>query len=113
MIAHAERIDLGALSVADGGDPLGRGGVAMKGRLAGAMVLSATLAACGAAPEVRQAGGSGQVVVTGADLPYTQSDGAAARQAADAVCGPRGVRTSIYDSFDAGRAAWVYPEGCA
>ena len=51
------------------------------------------------------------VRVTNGGQPFGMSDGAAARKAADAECGPRGVRTSIYDRFDAG--AWVYPGGCA
>jgi len=68
-------------------------------------VLGLSLAACaapGGAPAPR-----GEVRVAG----FGFADGAAARRAADAQCGPSGVRTSIYDRFDAG--AWVYPEGCA
>lgn len=37
--------------------------------------------------------------------------GAEARRAADAICGPRGVAVSIYDRYQAGD--WVYPGGCA
>ncbi|MFN4158539.1 MAG: hypothetical protein ACK4GO_09075 [Gemmobacter sp.] len=37
--------------------------------------------------------------------------GADARRAADAACGARGVRVSIYDRYQAGD--WVFPEGCA
>ena len=80
-------------------------------RVAGGIVLCSTLVACGGTSGTTQASGSDAVVVTGADLPYTMADGAAARQAADARCGPRGVRTSIYDRFEAG--TWIYPQGCA
>lgn len=45
--------------------------------------------------------------------PFQMWDGAAARKAADAACGPRGVRSSIYDRFDRATGEWVYPEGCA
>lgn len=68
-------------------------------------VLGLSLAACaapGTAPAPR-----GEVRVPGLGF----ADGAAARRQADALCGPRGVRASVYDRFDAG--TWVYPEGCA
>jgi hypothetical protein len=58
-----------------------------------------------AAREPVRVGGDGQ--------PYQMWDGAAARKAADAQCGPRGVRSSIYDRFDRATGEWVYPEGCA
>ncbi|MGQ0563626.1 MAG: hypothetical protein ACT4OK_00960 [Gemmobacter sp.] len=85
----------------------------MKLRLIAGMALCATLAACAAAPRGPEVGRSAPVIVTGADLPFSLADGAAAKQVADAQCRPNGVRTSIYDSFDAARSAWVYPEGCA
>jgi hypothetical protein len=68
-------------------------------------VLGLSLAAC-AAPGGAPAS-QGEVRVSGLGF----ADGAAARRQADAQCGPRGVRTSVYDRFDAG--TWVYPEGCA
>jgi hypothetical protein len=45
--------------------------------------------------------------------PYQMWDGAVARKAADATCGPRGVRSSIYDRYDRATGEWVYPGGCA
>jgi hypothetical protein len=77
------------------------------------MMVCLSLAACGGATTTTRSTSREPVVVTGADLPYTQADGAAARQAADTVCGPGGVRTSIYDRFEATTGSWVYPEGCA
>jgi hypothetical protein len=63
-----------------------------------------------------QTGSSGRgnepLRVTNAGQPYQMSDGAAARRAADAECGPRGVRSSIYDRFDRATGEWVYPGGC-
>jgi hypothetical protein len=53
------------------------------------------------------------VRVSNAGQPFQMWDGAAARKAADAQCGPKGVRTSIYDRFDRDSGAWVYPGGCA
>jgi hypothetical protein len=69
-------------------------------------VLGLSLAACAAAGGAGRVPGQ-EVRVTG--LGY--ADGAAARRQADAQCGARGVRTSVYDRFDAG--TWIYPEGCA
>lgn len=68
-------------------------------------VLGLSLAAC-AAPQGAPAPRT-EVRVAGLGF----ADGAAARRAADAQCGGRGVRTSVYDRYDAG--TWVYPEGCA
>ena len=53
------------------------------------------------------------LVVTRADAPYANWEGAAARKQAEAVCAAQGrtLRPSIYDRFQAG--AWVYAEGCA
>jgi len=58
-------------------------------------------------------GAEAEVRVTRADQPFQQWDGAAGRKAADAQCGGRGVKTTIYDRFDAATSAWVYPGGCA
>ncbi|MCX7286243.1 MAG: hypothetical protein NTW20_01425 [Rhodobacterales bacterium] len=75
------------------------------------MVLAC--AACvGPSASGDQPGGE-PVRVTNAGQPYQMSDGAAARRAADAECGPGGVRSSIYDRYDRATAAWVYPGGCA
>ena len=78
-----------------------------------ALVLSLTLAqgACVAAPSAPAS--PGPVRVTNADQPYQMWDGAAARRAADALCGAGGVRSSIYDRFDRSTGEWVYPGGCA
>ena len=57
---------------------------------------------------------SGQPVrVTNGGQPWQMWEGAAARKAADADCGPRGVRSTIYDRYDRATGAWVYPGGCA
>jgi hypothetical protein len=53
------------------------------------------------------------VRVTNGGQPFAAWEGAAARKAADAQCGPRGVRVSIYDRFDRATGEWVYPGGCA
>ncbi|HEY0274479.1 MAG TPA: hypothetical protein VGC31_00180 [Paenirhodobacter sp.] len=42
--------------------------------------------------------------------PFTYSDGAEARRAADRLCGGR-VKSSTEDNFRDG--AWIYPQGCA
>ena len=83
-----------------------------------ALALSLTLAqgACVAVPPVPappMPAPSEPVRVTSSGQPYQMWDGAAARKAADAQCGPQGVRTSIYDRYDRATAAWVYPGGCA
>ena len=56
---------------------------------------------------------SGTVRVTNAGQPWQMWDGAAARKAADAKCGPRGVRSTIYDRYDRSTGEWVYPGGCS
>ncbi|HEY0213414.1 MAG TPA: hypothetical protein VGC40_07495 [Paenirhodobacter sp.] len=43
-------------------------------------------------------------------VPFTYSDGAEARRAADRLCGGR-VKSSTEDNFRDG--AWIYPQGCA
>jgi hypothetical protein len=53
------------------------------------------------------------VRVTNGGQPFAMWDGALARKAADAACGGRGVKVSIYDRFDRATGEWVYPEGCA
>jgi hypothetical protein len=76
-----------------------------------ALSLTVAQAACVAAPTataVRE-----PVRVTNGGQPFQMWEGAAARRAADAQCGARGVRVSIYDRFDRATGAWVYPEGCA
>ena len=55
----------------------------------------------------------GPVRVTNDGQPFQMWEGALARKAADAQCGPKGVRVSIYDRFDRATGEWVYPEGCA
>lgn len=89
-------------------------------------LLPAALAACVApaplAPQVPvtradigaalQPVAGGGVAVTRTTAPaYALWDGAAARRDADALCGPAGVRASIYDRFRAG--SWIFVEGCA
>ena len=69
---------------------------------------AACVATVPSAPPPREA-----VRVTNVGQPYQMWDGAAARKAADAKCGPRGVRSSIYDRYDRPTGAWVYPGGCA
>jgi hypothetical protein len=79
-----------------------------------ALALSLTLAqaACVAtAPKAPVA--SDPVRVTNGGQPFQMWEGALARRAADAQCGARGVKVSIYDRFDRASGAWVYPEGCA
>lgn len=79
-----------------------------------AVALSLTLAqgACMAtAPDAPVA--SGVVRVSNGGQPFQTWDGAAARKLADARCGAKGVRVSIYDRFDRATGEWVYPEGCA
>lgn len=58
----------------------------------------------------RLADGSVRVLRT-SGMPFTYADGWPARQAADALCGGRGVRSSMRDRFDNG--AWIFVEGCA
>jgi hypothetical protein len=79
-----------------------------------ALALSVTLAHAGCvatapgAPAPREA-----VRVINNGQPFQMWEGALARQAADAQCGARGVKVSIYDRYDRATGAWVYPEGCA
>ena len=79
-----------------------------------ALVISPVVLACAAcvqpAPETA-ARANDSVRVTNNGQPFQMWEGAAARSAADAVCGGA-VNTSIYDRFDAGTGEWVYPEGC-
>lgn len=80
------------------------------------IALTAPLAACVAASS-----GGGAVVSSSAaepvrvmradGTPFAFHEGAAARREADARCGARGVRSSIYDRYENG--AWVFVEGCA
>jgi hypothetical protein len=70
--------------------------------------LTLTLSAC-AAPGAEAPRGAEPLRVAG--LQHWQ--GADARRQADASCGMRGVRVSIYDRFDRATGEWVYPEGCA
>jgi hypothetical protein len=79
-----------------------------------ALALSLTLAqgACVAtAPTVPAP--SEPVRVTNGGQPFQMWEGLAGRKAADAQCGPKGVKVSIYDRYDRATGAWVYPEGCA
>lgn len=55
--------------------------------------------------------GGGVSVTRSLPPAYAMWDGAAARRDADALCGPRGVRGSIYDRYQAG--AWIFVGGCA
>lgn len=82
-------------------------------RIAVALSLTLSQAACVAntAPAVSAAQRPVRVASTG--QPFQMWDGAAARKAADAKCGPRGVRSTIYDRYDPGTGEWVYPGGCA
>lgn len=86
--------------------------------------LSVPLAACVAAapaPVAHRAptdvaavlapAGRGVRVTRTAAPPYALWDGAPARRDADALCGAKGVRSSIYDRYEAG--SWVFVEGCA
>ncbi len=70
------------------------------------MAALALLAAC-AAPATEAPRGKAPLRVAG----FQHWQGAEARRAADAQCGPHGVRTSIYDRWQAGD--WVFGEGCA
>ncbi|MCU0829353.1 MAG: hypothetical protein MUE52_18690 [Tabrizicola sp.] len=78
-----------------------------------ALALSVTLVQAGcvatasSVPAVRE-----PVRVTNNGQPFQMWEGAAARKAADAVCGGQ-VKASIYDRFDRATGEWVYPGGCA
>jgi hypothetical protein len=81
-------------------------------RVALALTVTVAQAACVAtAPAVSPS--QEPVRVTNNGQPFQMWDGAAARKVADAQCGPRGVRSSIYDRYDRATGAWVYPGGCA
>ena len=79
-----------------------------------ALALSLTLAqgACVATAPATVPAATGALRVTNGGQPFQMWDGAAARKAADARCGARGVKTSIYDRFDRATGEWVYPGGC-
>jgi hypothetical protein len=70
--------------------------------------LSACVATAPSVPAARE-----PVRVSNGGQPFQMWEGAAARKAADAQCGAKGVRVSIYDRFDRATGQWVYPEGCA
>ena len=79
-----------------------------------ALALSVTLAQAACVATEPSASTSREPVrVTNNGQPFQMWDGASARRAADAACGPRGVNASIYDRFDRATGAWVYPGGCA
>lgn len=71
------------------------------------MAALTLLAACAAPVTETPRGSAAPVRVAG--LQHWQ--GADAKRQADAQCGPRGVRTSIYDRYQGGQ--WVFGEGCA
>jgi hypothetical protein len=79
-----------------------------------ALALSLTLAQA-ACVATAPAGSPSQepVRVTNGGQPWQMWEGAAARKAADAKCGSRGVRSTIYDRYDRSTGEWVYPGGCA
>ena len=80
--------------------------------MAVALSLTFAQAACvTAAPDAPAA--AGMVRVTNEGQMFQMWDGAAARKLADARCGAKGVRVSIYDRFDRATGEWVYPGGCA
>jgi hypothetical protein len=81
-------------------------------RMALALTLTLAQGACVAtAPAVSPTGEPVRVMNGG--QPWQMWDGAAARKVADAKCGSRGVRSTIYDRYDRGTGEWVYPGGCA
>ena len=55
--------------------------------------------------------GAQGLVVTRAGQPFGYADGAEAKRAANAYCGPRGVASGDLDNFREG--AWLFPGGCA
>lgn len=80
------------------------------------IALTAPLAACvaaspGGAPVASTSAAEPVRVMQADGTPYAFHEGAAARREADARCGARGVRSSIYDRYENG--AWVFVEGCA
>ena len=79
-----------------------------------ALALSVTLAQAACVGTASTAPASREPVrVTNSGQPFQMWEGALARKAADAACGAKGVRVSIYDRFDRATGEWVYPEGCA
>ncbi len=79
-----------------------------------ALALSVTLAQAACVGTAAPVPASREPVrVTNNGQPFQMWEGAAARKAADAQCGAKGVRVSIYDRYDRATGAWVYPEGCA
>jgi hypothetical protein len=80
-----------------------------------AALLSPLVLACAACVQTatRDSAGAESVRVINAGQPFQMWDGAAARKAADAQCGAKGVRVSIYDRFERATGEWVYPGGCA
>ncbi|RWR29614.1 hypothetical protein D2T29_14465 [Sinirhodobacter populi] len=80
--------------------------------------LTLALAACAAPPPpappavagYAAAHAGGALIVTRDAAPFTYSDGAEARRAADRLCGGK-VASSTEDNFRDG--AWIYPRGCA
>jgi hypothetical protein len=82
-----------------------------------AALLSPLVLACAAcvqsSPEGAIRAAAEPLRVTNMGQPFQMWDGAAARKLADAQCGGRGVKVSIYDRFDRACGAWVYPGGCA
>ena len=79
-----------------------------------ALALSVTLAQAGCVGTAPSVPASREPVrVTNSGQPFQMWEGALARKAADAACGAKGVRVSIYDRFDRATGEWVYPEGCA
>lgn len=74
---------------------------------------SVLLNACGAPAPVPGPASApragGEVRVAG----FALHEGLAARAVADARCGARGVRATIYDRFDRATGEWVYGGGCA
>lgn len=80
------------------------------------MLISPVMLACAACVPSAPAApprSAEPVRVTNNGQPFQIWEGAAARKLADAECGPRGVRSSIYDRFDRATGEWVYPGGCA
>ncbi|WP_135450659.1 hypothetical protein [Tabrizicola caldifontis] len=79
-----------------------------------ALSLMMAQAACVAtAPQTVPVAASGPVRVTKNGQPFAMWEGAVARKFADAQCGPRGVRSTIYDRYDRVTGEWVYPGGFA
>ncbi len=84
------------------------------GGLCGTVAVTALAGCVSPAPMAGAAGSSAApLAVTNNGQPFQMWDGALARKVADAACGPRGVRSSIYDRYDRATGEWVYPEGCA